>query len=116
MGSKKLEQLAGPHGLKGFQIVPMTEIYRIDDDGRWCEHVGVIKDRNVAMAFAAVQKDAAWHKTREVLILTDGSFTHIMIEASPAKVIDDAAAKLEARQKILAKLTPAERKALGFEK
>lgn len=101
--------------LKGFKIVEMTEVYRLDDDGRKSSSLGFFKDPNTAAAFAGVQTDASWHKTGQALVLTDGTVGYVIEDQKPVKLFDDEVEALEIKKKAVAKLSPAERKLLGFE-
>ncbi len=100
--------------LKGFKIVEMTEVYRVDFDGRKSSSLGFFKDPNTAEAFAGVQTDASWHKTGQALVLTDGTVGYVIKDQKPVKLFDDEAEALEIKKKALAKLSPAERKLIGF--
>ncbi len=101
--------------LKGFKIVEMTEVYRMDNDGLKSSSLGFFKNPNMAMAFAGVQTDPSWHKTEQALVLTDGTVGYVIEEQNPVKLFDDEAEALEIKKKAVAKLSPAERKLLGFE-
>ena len=109
----KIKELVGKD-LKGFKIVEMTEVYRVNDEGRKSGSLGFFKDPNIATAFAGVQTDASWHKTGQVLVLTDGTVGYVITEQEPVNLFDDEAEALEIKKKAIAKLSPAERKLLGF--
>ncbi len=109
-----IKELIG-HDLKGFKIVEMTEVYRVNEDGRKSSSLGFFKNQNTAEAFAGVQTDAIWHKTAEALVLTDGTVGYVMEQQDPVKLFDDEAEALELKKKAVAKLSSAERKLLGFE-
>lgn len=100
--------------LSGYRILLMTEVYRIDSDGRKSESFGFFKNADIATAFAESQKDANWYKTCTCLILTDGVDGYKIDEQSPVKLFDDEAEALAIRKKVLAKLSPSDRKILGF--
>jgi hypothetical protein len=101
--------------LKGFKIIEMTEVYLVDDDGWKSSSLGFFKDPNTAAAFAGVQTDANWHKTEQALLLTDGTIGYVIEDQNPVKLFDDEAEALKIKKKAVAKLSPVERKLLGFE-
>lgn len=101
--------------LANFKIVEMTEVYRTDDDGRKSDSLGFFKDPTVAVAFAGAQTDANWHQTKPALMLTDGVVGYVIAQQDPVKLFDDEAETLKIREKALTKLSPEERKLLGFE-
>lgn len=105
----KIEELIGQE-LKGFRIEEMTEVYRVDDDGRRSRSVGLFRNNDIAQAFAATQVDSPWHKTRKLVVITDGQICFLPGEIFA--IMDDEQAALETRQKILKKLSAAERKFL----
>lgn len=109
----KIKELVGKD-LKGFNIVEMTEVYRVDDDGQ-SSSLGFFKDPNTAAAFAGVQTDASWHKTGQALVLTDGTVGYVITQQESVKLFDDEAEALEIKKKAITKLSSAERKLLGFE-
>lgn len=110
----KIKKLVGKD-LKGFKIVEMMEVYSVDDDGRKSSSLGFFKNPNTAVAFAGVQRDASWHKTEQALVLTDGTVGYVITQQEPVKLFDDEAEALKIKKKAVAKLSPAERKLLGFE-
>ena len=110
----KIKELVGKD-LKDFKIVEMTEVYLVDDDGRKYISLGFFKNPNTAAAFAEVQTDASYHKTGSALVLTDGTVGYVLTQQEPVKLFDDEAEALEIKKKTVAKLSPAERKLLGFE-
>jgi len=101
--------------LKGFKIVEMTEVYRVDEDGLKSSSLGFFKDPNTATAFAGVQTNASSHKTIQVLVLTDGTVGYVIMHQDPVKLFDDETEAHEIKKKALAKLSPAERELLGFD-
>ena len=109
----RFQNLAGKD-LKGFKIIEMTEVYRVDDDGRKSSSLGFFKDPNTAAAFAGVQTDASWHKTEKVLVLTDGTVGYVIEDQKPVKLFDDESEALKIKKKAVAKLSPVERKLLGL--
>ena len=109
----KLSELVGKP-LQGFMFVEMTEVYRVNEDGTRIESVGVFKNPDIATAFAGVQTDANWHKTGKVIVLSNGESGLVISQATSAKIFNDEEEVLNLRKKVLAKLSPAERKLLGF--
>lgn len=101
--------------LRDFKIVEMTEVYRVDDDGRKSCSLGFFKDKNTASAFAGVQIDANWHKIGQAFVLTNGTVGYVITQQESANLFDDEAEALEIKKKAVAKLSPAGRKLLGFE-
>lgn len=109
----RISELVGKD-LKGFKIIEMTEVYREDEDGRKSSSIGFFKNPNTAAAFAGVQTDANWHKTEQALVLTDGTVGYLVEDKKFVKLFDDEAEALGIKKKVVAKLSPAERKLLGF--
>lgn len=99
--------------LDGYAVVAMTEVYKTDDDGHEVKSLGFFRDGNVARAWALGQTDAAWHKTREVLVITNGE-RYFIFGGGEITVRDDEQAALEVRRAALAKLSPEERAVLGL--
>lgn len=110
----KIKELIGKD-LRGFRILEMTEVYRVNDDGRKSSSLGFFRDPNTAAAFAGVQTDANWHKTGQALVLTDGTIGYVITQQEPVKLFDDETKALEIKKRVFAKLSTAERKLLGFE-
>ena len=100
--------------LKGFQIIEMTEVYRVDVDGRKVVSVGFFKDPDIAAAFVGIQDDTNWIKTEKALVLTDGTVGYVISEKDPVKLFDDVEEALDIRNKAIANLNPAVRKLLGY--
>ncbi|MFH1393202.1 MAG: hypothetical protein ABIG73_02400 [Patescibacteria group bacterium] len=100
--------------LKNFKIVVYTEVYKTNDDGKRVKSIGCFIDENIAKAFAQNQTDSNWHRTREVLILTDGVNGFLLDKAEPVEIFGDEKAILEIKQKALRKLSPEEIKVLGL--
>jgi hypothetical protein len=109
----KIKELVGKD-LKGFKIINMTEVYQVNDDGQKFSSLGFFKDPNTALAFARVQEDANWHKTGQVLVLTDGTVGYVIEDQKPVKLFDDEVEALEIKKKAVAKLSFEERKLLGL--
>ena len=100
--------------LSGFKVVQMTEVYRVDDDGRKTLSLGFFRDTNVATAFAGAQRDSDWHKTASAFVLTDGKIGVVIDQIGFVKLFDDEREALRLREVAVAKLSPAERKLLGL--
>ena len=112
---ESLQGLVG-RNLDGFKIVEMTEVFRVDNDGNWEKSLGFFKNQDIAVVFAGAQTDANWHKTRQVLVLTDGTVGFAIEQQEPVKLFNDEEEALKLRQGILNKLTLAERGIMGFGK
>lgn len=110
----KVNMLVGKD-LKGFKIIEMTEVYRVDDDGRRTSSLGFFKSKVIAEAFAGMQRDANYHKSKQALVLTDGIIGYVIEEQEIVKLFDDEDEAVEIKKKALAKLSPAERRLLGLE-
>jgi len=98
-----------------FRIIEMTEVFLVNEDGKKTITLGYFRNKNIAEAFAGLQTDSIYNKTASALVLTNGTEGYIITQQDPAKLFDDEAEVLEIRKKAIAKLTPAERKLLGFE-
>lgn len=109
----EIKKLVGKD-LRGFKVVEMTEVYLVDYDGRKSRSLGFFKDPDIASAFAGVQIDASMHKTGQALVLTNGTVGYVIEDQKPVKFFDDEMEMLEIKRKAIAKLSPAERKLLGF--
>ena len=110
---KNIKELVGTD-LKGFSIVEMTEVYRVNDDGRKSVSLGFFQNSDIAAAFAGVQSDANWHKTWTAMVLTDGTVGYVISDGVSVKLFDDKTEAVEIKKKALAKLSPAERALFGF--
>lgn len=99
--------------LAGFSFREMTEVYRVDTDGRPVATIGLFKDPNVAKVYAGQQRDADFHRTKLVLILTNGTIGFRFGEQ--IDLMDDEQVLVEVRRAALAKLTPEELAVLGFD-
>ena len=100
--------------LKGFKIAEMTEVYRVDEDGRKSSSLGFFRSSTTAEAFAGAQTDASWHRTRPAFVLTDGKVGYVIDEQVSVKLFNDEQVALDLRNQVIAKLSPAERSLLGF--
>lgn len=98
--------------LKGFRIIEMTEVYRVDDDGIKAKSIGVFRNPDIAQAFAGVQTDAAYHDTQKILVLTDGTVGYDITEVKPVTIFSDESELVKVKGKALAKLSRAERRIL----
>lgn len=109
----KLQEIAGKD-LKGWQVIQMYEVYKTDDDGRRVATVGFFRSEEIATAFAGNQRDAAWHKVGQTMVLTNGQIGFQIDQYKPVKLFDEEEEVLRVRNAALAKLSPSERKLLGF--
>ncbi len=107
----KATELLGK-SLSGFVIQELTEVFKVDEDGRKKKSIGFFHDENIAKAFAGNQTDANWHRTNKILILTNGKAGFVIGEE--VVLLDDEKALLEIKEKAIAKLSEAERKTLGL--
>ncbi|OGI90377.1 hypothetical protein A2911_00070 [Candidatus Nomurabacteria bacterium RIFCSPLOWO2_01_FULL_40_15] len=99
--------------LDGFSVKTMTEVYRTDEDGRKVKATAYFFDPSVARAWIDGLADMHYHKEKHVLVLTDG-FRAFLLNPEPIEITGDEHARLEIRDKALAKLTPAERAVLSL--
>jgi len=95
-----------------FTIEELTEVYRIDEDGRKISSLGFFRNEKIAKGFAHIQVDAAWHKTGKKFVLTDGKNGFVLGE--PIEILDDEKAKLDIAKTARSKLTQEEAEALGL--
>jgi len=110
-----LKDLIGK-SLKDFQVIEMTEVYAVNEDGCKSKSIGFFRDPKVAGAFAKAQIDAAWYKTEKKFVLTDGNVGYVIDTLDSVKMMDDEKETLELRKKIFEKLSPEERAILGVGK
>ena len=109
-----LKQLVGGNlTQEGFRVEELVEVYGTNDDGCKTSSTGFFRDENLAKAFVQNHVDASWHRTDNVLVLTDGKVV-FRLEPECAPIFDDTVATQEVRQKALAKLTAEERRLLGL--
>lgn len=112
----KFKDLIG-RDLSGFKIVKMAEVYSLDEDGRKSISLGFFRDQDIASAFAEVQNDGVTHhRMGYAFILTDGNVGCVIGEQEPVKLFNDEEEVPIIRQKVIDKLSPAERKILGLAK
>ena len=97
--------------LDGFTIAHLTEVYRVDVDGKKESTIGYFRDEVIARGFAENQTDANWHKTCEVMAVIKDDEVFLLGER--IELGDEGAAALKIREGALAKLTAADRKVLG---
>jgi hypothetical protein len=107
----QISELAGVD-LKNFKILEMTEVFKVDDDGRCCSSLGFFKDAEIAADFAGAQKDSSYFKTGPAFVLTNGEVGFTISGEKEVKLFDDEKEAGEIRKRGLAKLTAAERKVL----
>lgn len=110
----KVQEMIG-QDLVGFEIVEMTEVYRTGEDGRKSQSLGFFKNANTAEAFIGTHSDTNFHKTAPAFILTNSVVSFVINEQESVKIFNDKDEVVEIKKKVLAKLSPAERKLLGFE-
>ncbi len=98
--------------LKQFTVGQVSEVYRTDQDGLNPRPVAYLADPDVAEGWRGTLRDKDFHQMRLVWVLTNGAEA-FLINPSSVSLADDEAARLEVRKNAIAKLTDAERKALG---
>ncbi|HTX87264.1 MAG TPA: hypothetical protein VMC41_04350 [Candidatus Nanoarchaeia archaeon] len=94
--------------LDGFSIQELTEVYRVDEDGRKTTSIGFFKNGNIAAAFAQNQTDSCFHRYKKEFVLTDGKVGFLFV-GEPVKLLNDEQEALKVREAALEKLSPAER-------
>jgi len=100
--------------LTKFEIVQMTEVYRVDDYGQKGTSIGFFSNPDIAMAFVDVQAFAKWYRTGQAMLLTDGDVGYVITQQDPVKIFNDKGDVIKIKKKILDKLTHAERKILNL--
>ena len=101
--------------LKGFRVLEMTEVFKVDEDGRKRDSLGFFKDQNTAVAFAGIQTDSNWHKTAQAFVLTNGIIGYVIEKKEAVKIFDDKTEALKIKRKAIAKLSLPERRLLKLE-
>ena len=101
--------------LIGFKIVEMTEVYHVDLDGRKDGTRGFFKDKDIAVAFTEYQIDSSFYKTDKAFVLTNGVVGYVVGQQESVELFDDESEALKLREKVIAKLSPADRLILGIE-
>jgi|WetSurMetagenome_2_1015567.scaffolds.fasta_scaffold229461_1 hypothetical protein len=104
----ELEELIGKK-LEGFEIVEMTKVYKGNEDGREIESFGFFKSERLAKAFAGNQTNSSYFHTQKVLVLTNGEIGFLMGKPESVQFVDDEALAVETKEKILKKLSDADR-------
>lgn len=97
--------------LKGYTISEMTEVYRVNEDGRKIGTVGFFKKSDVAAAFAEAE-DEHYLGTGLAFVLTNGTTGFVIGEPEMVKLFDDEAEALRLKEKAIASLSPAQRRLL----
>jgi hypothetical protein len=97
--------------LNDFKVLPMTEVYSIDYEGRLIRSEGCLQSEVEAKAYAQVV-DSEYVRTRSVLVLTNGQEGYFL--GDQAVMLDTSAVLDAVREKALAKLTAEERQVLGL--
>jgi hypothetical protein len=111
--SKNLVDLVGKDlTALGFSVNEMTEVYRTNDDGVKIKSLGFFLNEEIAIAFAQLQADSAFHKTVKTYVLTNGKVGFVF--GAAINLLDDEEAALKIRENALRKLSKAERQALGL--
>jgi hypothetical protein len=99
--------------LTDFSVRTMTEVFRTNDDGLKVKAVGYFFDPQVAQGWVDGMTNKHYYGTVHVLVLTDGERA-FLLDPTRVEITGDEHAKLEIRDKALAKLTPSERAVLGI--
>ena len=98
--------------LDGFSMQEWTEVYKTDTGEKKVGTVGLLKNEDVAEAFAEQQADPQFCGTRKVFVLTNGEVAfeiHGSIE-----VLDEKQTRAEIRKNAISKLSEAQRRVIGF--
>lgn len=96
-----------------FSIKLMTEVFKVNDDGRYSQHVALFEDENLAEAFRQNQVDANYHKCSNFVALTNGKVAFKIGETS-LPVSNEGEVKIRLFAAIKKKLSPAEQAAIGM--
>lgn len=113
MENSFLEKLIG-QDLSPYKIVQMSEVVREDVNGITIASIGFFKDADIANAFADQHKDSGYIKVKQALVLSDGKNGFTMDQSRVALLFDDEAEVLKIKQNALQRLSPYERKVLGY--
>ena len=111
---KEIADLVG-RDLTDFQVIEITEVYKVNEDGRRIVSLGFFKKAHIAKAFASNRVDANFHKVESVIVLTNGKVAFVLDQQRPVKIFDDEEEVLKLREKIVAKLSIDERRLLGID-
>jgi hypothetical protein len=95
--------------LGGFTVRKMTKVYKGNEDGRETESFGFFKSDDLAKAFVGIQTDSSYFHTQDVFVLTNGMIGFLIDENKTVNFVDDEEIAVETKEKILAKLTDADR-------
>lgn len=101
--------------LAGFKIVQMSEVYEVDVDGRKVRPRGLFKDSSLADVFIGLDSDGSWLRAKPALVLTDGIVAYPIEDQESVNILDDESGMKSLTERIRAKLSPAERRMIGFE-
>lgn len=96
-----------------FDVQLMTEVFKVNDDGRYSQHVALFSDDKLAEAFRQNQVDANYHKCSTFVALTNGKVAFKIGEKS-LPVSNEGEIKLGLITAIKKKLSPAEQAAIGM--
>jgi len=99
--------------LEDFTIEEFTEVYKVEEDGRYSYSLGYFKDEAIAKGFANTCDDPSYLETEKRIVLTNGKIGFII--GDPIKILDDENAVLRIKEEAIAKLTPEERKILKIQ-
>lgn len=110
---EEIDSIVG-QDLTGYKVVVMTEVFRVNQEGRKTSVVGYFKSAVIAKGFAEMQTDANWHKTGPAHVLTDGKLAYLLASDERVKLFNDEAEAEHIRRHARAKLSPTERQLLGL--
>jgi hypothetical protein len=111
----RLDVLVG-QSLESFTVKQMIEVYVTKQDGSGRTHaVACFEQPHVAEAFAEWREGGlAFNKTREVLVITNGTVAFRVDYPESVIVLNDEEEAVKLREIAINKLSPAIRKLLGF--
>lgn len=113
MSTQNLADLVGK-SLSGFKVIVMTEVFHVDLDGRKDRSIGFFKSQDIAASFAESQIDASSYKTEIAFVLTDYVVGYVIGQSEPVNLFDDEVEVIKLREKIISKLSKAERVIMGI--
>jgi len=91
----------------------MFEVYEVNVDQRYISSVGYFENEKTAKGYASIQVDAGYHRTKKILVITDGIIGFEL--GKFITIFNGEEAKLEIAKKARAKLSDEEAEALGIE-
>ena len=101
-------------GLAGFHVEEMTEIVRVDVDGRRASSEGFLRNQQVAETYRLSLRDPGYSKTEPALVLTNGHVGFLLRDDEEVNLLNEPEILIAARKAALAKLSPEEQAVLGF--